>query len=306
MLPISVLVAPSNYQSQLTLLPVTHGSSSKDWIHTEFPKVKKYVTTHTSENMNEINATSYEEELNSTTIDVNLRNEMKSENTVPEIKESQETGTNKKSTSIKDAENESNIENLWEECTTIKNSIKTVQSEVMSLSKENDAIKLIVKKQKDEFTSEILSLKIAYDNKLTVFMSAISIDCTDKIKTSMSIINKDLLDQKKNSNRLESRVDTFAKRVDIITTKLESENDTTTPNWEDLQKLTSTIEKLEKQTNLFETKIESLVSASPEQPTTDTDNNIQFLQHNITLLKTEMNTTTHKLNNKIETQLKYD
>ena len=299
----------STKRSSITINFVTgiirvQGASSKDWVDNEFLKVQRYVPDRAIEKLKESEETP---EPNPTITKAIVVND------IPPSKNNKETKKNPYATSRETEttrDDDSNIEKLWEECTIIKNSVKNLHAELISLSKGNNEIISLLKKQKEGFSSELLALKTVYDQKLTVFMSATSIDCTDENKVSMNTVNGDLSEHKKNHNRIESIVQKCTNRGDEFMTK-QNTIEATPPEWKDLQTakettqqslqtLNSSIEILQYRINTFETKMESMKFFPPN---TKTDNNIQLLQHNVTLLKT-INNTTNKLNYQIEAQLR--
>ena len=84
---------------------------------------------------------------------------------------------------------------------------------LLKLTKENEELRFQIKKQREESEAEIHSLKVAYDNKLSVFLSSISIDRDDEIKSALNQVKKDSDSHRKLTSKLESKIDTLGNQV---------------------------------------------------------------------------------------------
>ena len=82
--------------------------------------------------------------------------------------------------------------------------VVTLEKSVEKVIQSNHYVADLLERKSKDIDQKIESLESMYDNKLTVFMNALSTDCQDMFTKNSILIKDDILCQKKNISKIES------------------------------------------------------------------------------------------------------
>ena len=108
---------------------------------------------------------------------------------------------------VPSTDEEIDLRSLCNEYTNLKAALTCIEISVDVIKDDIRETRVLLETQNMEFEHKIKNLETKYENKLTVFMSAISIDCEDKIIRKATNINDELLAQKTSISNMESRLE---------------------------------------------------------------------------------------------------
>ena len=119
----------------------------------------------------------------------------------------------------------------------LKSGLVTLEKSVEKVIQSNHYVADLLERKSKDIDQKIESLESMYDNKLTVFMNAVSTDCQDMTTKNSILIKDDILCQKKNISKIESR---FHKSVNQIQKDMNNNKCECTdnlPKWTDFDML---------------------------------------------------------------------
>lgn len=257
------------------------GDYFREWMNTAFQKLREYIYNNCTDVVN--NTTTYNKD-----------------------ETNQEGGI---------YENTNDINKLWEEYTSLKAGLATLEKSVENIVQSHVDVSELIDRNNKSMEQKIKSLELSYDNKLAVFMSAVSDDCQHTIIKNLTSIKDDVLCHKKYVSKIESR---FQKSINQIQKDnnnyscLSTEN---TPKWSDFEALKhntisgqqsalNDIDDLKIKSENLEFKLMAMrKTVNAEQKTTNEITNPKNFTNDINLLTSRCNSLEANVNSLVSAKV---